>query len=121
VRPNYHFYNVPVSATHSETSVSPNRFIKDIALPQDFVAYKLDIDTMEVEVPLALELLSDPHLIGLVDEFFFELHFQCDIMKHCGWGDKIPAEHAGLKLDRYSAMDFFRKLRVAGVRAHIWP
>ena len=26
----------------------------------------------------------------LVDEFFFELHFRCDALMRCAWGNKIP-------------------------------
>lgn len=52
------------------------RLLQQIAVPGDFVAFKLDIDHPAMEMPLALSLLSDPSLAALVDEFFFELHFQ---------------------------------------------
>lgn len=124
MRPNYHFYNVPSSANHTEETISPNQMIKDVATPQDFVAYKLDVEATQVSVPLALELLNDTRLRSLVDEFFFELPFRSEVLAQCGWGgDKhsVPEEYAGLKLDRLNAMQFFRKLRIAGVRAHVWP
>jgi hypothetical protein len=40
------------------------------------VSFKLDIDTPQVEIPIALELLRNDEVGGLIDEFFFELHFR---------------------------------------------
>ena len=57
----------------------------------------------------------------LVDEFFFELHFRCDVMMTCGWGNKMPLELAGLPLDRHHALGLFSDLRKNGIRAHFWP
>jgi hypothetical protein len=74
-KPFWHFYNVPIAAD-SSLSDSPVRFLQQMAVPGDFVAFKLDIDHPAMEMPLALSLLSDPALAALVDEFFFELHFQ---------------------------------------------
>jgi hypothetical protein len=70
--------------------------IKQIAVPEDSVSFKLDIDTPTVEIPLAMELLQDPQLLGLVDEFFFELHFRCEVLMYCGWKDKMLQEYNGL-------------------------
>jgi hypothetical protein len=74
-KPYWHFYNVPIAADSSHPD-SPIRFIKQLANPQDFVAFKLDIDNPEMEMPIALALLSDDSFSSLVDEFFFELHFR---------------------------------------------
>ena len=96
---------------------------------RDFVAFKLDIDHPETEMPIALSLLdggsgsrsgSSP-TGSLVDEFFFELHFRCEVMTSCGWGKKVPASSHGLTLDRPSVLQFFIDLRNKGIRAHIWP
>ncbi len=73
--PYWHFYDIPVSLDDKEHN-SPVYLIKTRAYPQDFVSFKLDIDTPTVEVPIALELLKDPMYAHLVDEFFFELHFK---------------------------------------------
>jgi hypothetical protein len=74
-KPYWHFHNVPVqSAAHKEDS--PLRYIRQLAAPQDFVAFKLDIDNPETEMPIALLLRDDPAMAALVDEFFFELHFR---------------------------------------------
>jgi hypothetical protein len=77
--PYVHFYNAPVSSIRN-THHSPQRLIKHIATPDDFVAFKLDIDAATIEVPIALDLLKDDTLASLVDEFFFELHFRCEFM-----------------------------------------
>ena len=76
------------------------------------MALKLDIDHPDTEMPIALSLLggsgsssggsssggggvgggSDAEgatLAELVDEFFFELHFRCEVMTSCGWGKQV--------------------------------
>jgi hypothetical protein len=40
------------------------------------VAFKLDIDHPDMEMPIALMLRDNPEAFSLVDEFFFELHFR---------------------------------------------
>jgi len=100
---------------------NPGRILKQMATKDDFVAWKLDIDHPATEMPLALGMLADQELAELVDEFFFELHFRCEIMTSCGWGKRVPYEDNGMVLNRVSAMEFFLKLRQLGIRAHIWP
>ena len=116
----YHFYNAPVSRDPKALH-SPLRLIKQHARPESFVSFKLDIDTPAVEIPIALELLRDPALHALVDEFFFELHFHDEIMGECAWHHDMPHEVDGLKLHRQGAMELFRDYRRAGIRAHFWP
>ena len=114
---------MPIKANISDKD-SPLRVIKEIAQPEDFVSFKLDIDCPEVEIPIVLQLLNDTTLIELVDEFFFELHFRCEVMMRCGWGTDsiaIPYEMLGLQLDRSHALELFSGLRQKGIRAHIWP
>ena len=53
---------------------NPLTLIKSIAKPA-FVAFKLDIDTSSIEIPLFLQLLEDPVAYNTVDEFLFELHY----------------------------------------------
>lgn len=119
-KPYWHFYNVPIAAdsTHAD---SPLRFIEQLAKPTDFVAFKLDIDHPDMEMPIALSLLSNNGQNNLIDEFFFELHFRCEIMTSCGWGKRVPSESHGLVLDRPQVLEFFIELRKRGIRAHIWP
>jgi hypothetical protein len=41
---------------------------------------------ISVEMPVAMEILNNPAVTDLIDEFFFELHYRCEIMMYCGWG-----------------------------------
>jgi hypothetical protein len=120
ILPDFHFYNTRVSE-NVEDSNSILRIIKQVARPEDFVSWKLDIDTPEVEIPIVLQLASDAAFSSLVDEFFFELHFRCEILMYCGWKNLMPEEYLGLRLDRPHAMDLFAALRRKGIRAHVWP
>ncbi len=70
---------------------------------------------------MALQLAHDDSLSQLVDEFFFELHFRCEIMMYCGWDDKMPEVYHGLKLDRPHTLELFQIMRKKGIRAHFWP
>eukprot|EP00596_Hydrurales_sp_CCMP1899_P006798 CAMPEP_0119037586 /NCGR_PEP_ID=MMETSP1177-20130426/6029_1 /TAXON_ID=2985 /ORGANISM="Ochromonas sp, Strain CCMP1899" /LENGTH=394 /DNA_ID=CAMNT_0006999067 /DNA_START=137 /DNA_END=1318 /DNA_ORIENTATION=+ len=83
-KPYWHFYNTPISPDIDHPD-SPMRMVQQIATPGDFVSFKLDIDHSDTEMPIALNMLKDKSLSSLVDEFFFELHFQCDVMTSCGW------------------------------------
>ena len=74
-KPYWHFHNVPVQASAQDVD-SPLRYIQQLAGPGDFVAFKLDIDSPDMEMPIALALRDSAQLAGLVDEFFFELHFR---------------------------------------------
>lgn len=117
IKPYYSFYNVPVRV--NEKVDSPFEIIKRVANENDFVSFKLDIDTPSVEIPLVQTILSDKSLSNLIDEFFFELHFKCEIMTRCSWV-KIPNKQNGMNLNRLSAMELFLKLRDLGLRAHFW-
>lgn len=116
----YHFFNAPISPD-STSRHSPTRLIKQLTSPEDFVSFKLDVDTPAVEIPIVLELLNNTELHPLIDEFFFELHFRCEVMRDCGWGYGMPENFEGLQLDRPSALKLFRDLRMKGIRAHFWP
>jgi hypothetical protein len=120
IKERYHFYNTGLSQELSSGD-SPLRMIKGIATEEDFVSFKLDIDTPEVEIPTVLSILNDSSLHGLIDEFFFELHFRCELLMSDGWGNRIPHESHGLTLFRWNAMKLFQDLRNLGVRSHFWP
>ena len=114
----YHFYNIPIQSNVSDKS-NPLTMIKALANLDDFVAFKLDVDTPAVEIPIALQILSDPEASSLIDEFFFELHFQSVLLEEC-WLE-IPDYQSGLRLDLVTALDTFLKFRTLGIRAHFWP
>jgi hypothetical protein len=119
-KPFYHFFNAPITASSNDPD-SPLRFISSIATKDDFVSFKLDVDKADIEIPIAMELINNPAFTDLVDEFFFEIHYQCEIMKKCGWGKRVPLDQSGLELGRPNVMDFFLRLRKLGIRAHVWP
>jgi hypothetical protein len=117
--PYYHFYNAPLSS-NKQDHLSPLRIISQMAREEDFVSFKLDIDTPEVELPIVLEIATNQTIARLIDEFFFEMHFHCELMEECGWG-YVPPEMLGLKLDRVNAMELLLTMRTQGIRAHVWP
>ena len=116
------FYNVPVSKDANSSSSVIN-IIESIAHKEDFVTLKLDIDNSYVELPILVDILRRPGVASLIDEFFFEFHFQCEIMNRW-WGSLTSQNEAarkyGFELDRPHVMDVFQKLRYMGIRSHIW-
>lgn len=120
LREKYHFYNTPMTSDLNGGN-SPLRMIKSIANENDFVSFKLDIDSHVVEIPTVLHLLNDKDLHKLVDEFFFEYHFRCEFMMRLGWGSGMSETFSGEYLRRHDAMLLFQKLRHLGVRSHFWP
>jgi len=135
--PFIHFFNIPITATnhtntnnitshqhhHHHPATNVLQLIEEIGKEEDFIAFKLDVDTTSVEIPIVLEILHSHEVIHLIDEFFFELHFHCEYLMYCGWDKKnTPKEYDGLVLDRSHALLFFQTLRQQhGIRAHIWP
>ena len=71
-KPYYHFFDTAVTSSLSSEN-SPLRFILDLATEDDFVSFKLDIDHGPTEIPIAQEILENPELALLIDEFFFEV------------------------------------------------
>jgi hypothetical protein len=108
-----HYFNLPVGPKGSGGSVDPWALLKSTVAPDDFVAVKLDIDTPSAEIPLAYQLLEDPELLALVDEFYFEYHYVHEDVLWLFGGKFIPET-----LER--ATHLFAKLREMGVRAYSW-
>jgi len=94
--------------------------IQQVASTHDFVVFKLDVDTPGIEIPIALEVLSNPVINSLVDEFFFEFHFQDEFMAPPSEWSNLAA-HGNFSLSREGIMNYFLNLRKTGVRAHYWP
>eukprot|EP00440_Ansanella_granifera_P050092 gb/GFBE01054290.1/.p1 GENE.gb/GFBE01054290.1/~~gb/GFBE01054290.1/.p1 ORF type:complete len:351 (+),score=65.74 gb/GFBE01054290.1/:1-1053(+) len=107
--PHVTFYNgVPVTAEIGAEH-NPVERIHQLCSPEDFCAFKLDIDTPEVELPIVEQLLQDP---GNLKEFFFEHHVS-GLMKTMGPWHDVNGTYA----DSYR---MFGELRQKGVRAHSW-
>ena len=111
------WFNVPASSEKGHPD-NPWTFVREIAKSKDYVVVKIDIDTPLVEVELVKQLLEDPGLSSLVDEFYFEHHVHGSPMQFRGWGDLRgqKVSYPGIE-DSYK---IFQNLREKGVRAHSW-
>ena len=112
----YHWYNVGVDA-NPESYSNPFRLIRERFTPDDFIVVKLDIDTPDIEIPLASQLLEeqlhgDYRLQDLVDVFYFEHHVTMKEMA-APWKDSMRGS-------MQDSMEFFSSLREHGIATHYW-
>lgn len=122
LRPRIRFYNHYIEEADLNTSqfgpasAAPDTsFLKVLphaATKEDFVSVKLDIDGGP-ELEIAYGIASRPELAELVDELFFEYHFQFD-GNNFGWGDAVS--HAAVD----EAIKLVHHLRSLGIRSHFW-
>jgi hypothetical protein len=110
-----HFFGWPVTDA-ADSDSNPFALVKKFATPEDFVAVKLDIDSADLELSLATQLLEDEQLHSLVDEFFFEHHVMVRDFDH--WTRDSLGSKPGTLADSYR---IFRGLRDVGIAAHSWP
>lgn len=73
---------------------------------------KLDIDTADVELRLANQLLKSNKLAQLVDIFYFEHHVYLDEM--------APAWNVTMEGSVKNSIELFSSLREQGIDAHYW-
>uniref|UniRef100_A0A7S1NBA7 Uncharacterized protein n=1 Tax=Eutreptiella gymnastica TaxID=73025 RepID=A0A7S1NBA7_9EUGL len=111
-----HFYNV-ATTTDPHDSQNALRIVEEVARPEDFVVFKLDIDSNHIEQLIVQQLIDSPKLQGLVDELFWEHHVSLSPMQWYGWGDASRFPNTGTIMDSYRN---FTKLRQLGIRAHSW-
>lgn len=109
------FVNHPISVGGA---FDPLLAISSVAKEEDYVAFKLDVDTWHLERALVEELLTNSrgtNASALVDEFFFEYHFQHthEPQLHRFWG-------SGRGGSLEDAMATMFRLRENGIRAHFW-
>ena len=107
----YHWINVGVNATVGSYLNPFTALLRDFT-EDDLIIVKLDIDTPDLEIPLAHQLLSDPALCKLVDQFYFEYHVHMEELRR-PWG---PSVRGSMK----DSLDLFSELRKQGVAAHSW-
>ncbi len=111
------WYNIPAKAVVGDPD-NPLTFIKELTKAEDYVVFKLDIDTPAVEVALVQQLMDDEDLLELIDEFYFEHHVSGSPMQWHGWGNLTTSKVTlGRIEDSYNIFTF---LRERGVRAHSW-
>jgi len=125
VRPRLSFFNVPVSAPGaigwtSASAGGTGDFISRLereASADDYVAVKLDIDNVPAEQAI-MRHIGRPQIARLVDELFFEYHFNFDNLNF-GWQSQIGGvHHVNDTVD--DALRLMQSMRRKGVRAHFW-
>lgn len=105
------FYDgIPISAD-SNAEHNPVRKLLAECQPEDFCAFKLDVDSPGVESSVVEQILASTQAAAVLDEFFFEHHVN-GLMQQYGW-----QECNGTFADSYN---MFTRLRQMGVRAHSW-
>jgi len=110
--PKLTFYDgIPITADPNSHE-NPVKRILEKCKPEDFCAFKLDIDTPSVEFPIIEQLMASPAPAAVLDEFFFEHHVH-GVMENWGWDKDVNGTFA----DSYR---IFTQLRQMGIRAHSW-
>lgn len=91
--------------------------IRQKATKDDYVLFKLDIDSANVETKIVDHLLSTANVdIEFIDEFLWEQHVkERGYMQKHGWG-----RHLDYSKDIADSYQYFLRLRQRGVRAHSW-
>ncbi|CAB9511728.1 expressed unknown protein [Seminavis robusta] len=109
----YHWINVGVTSdTHSRRN--PFKLLVENYKPDDFIIVKLDVDTPELERELAQQLLDNPQLSKLIDQFYFEHHVnQAELKPH--WG-----RQRGMNESVADSLKLFHDMRQKGIPSHFW-
>ena len=114
----YSMMNTGLSMTKDKMNAI--ELIRRIVKPEDFLVFKLDIDSAPIEEPIAYALMNDtPFGVSkLVDELMFEHHVKYNPMNG-PWGlSAVPDDKVGTLEDSYK---LFKGLRERGIRSHSWP
>jgi hypothetical protein len=115
--PRLSYFNIGISEVG--TKHDPLRFITELTKPLDTVILKVDIDHVKLEQQLIQELMSNPLLLSLVDELYFEHHVNGSAMTLNGWQyDK--SVFSVIDKDIVDSYEWFAYLRQNGIRAHSW-
>jgi len=111
--PRVTFYDgIPVNSDPANYIHNPVNRIYQTCKEQDFCAFKLDVDTPTVELPLVRQLIDNPGATRRsLDEFYFEHHVHGLMQMY--WGKNVNGTFA----DSYN---IFTQLRHMGIRAHSW-
>ena len=92
--------------------------ISETVGPDDYVIFKLDIDSPTVEINTVLHLLSEEGAADLanIDEFFWEHHIFGNYLMRGLWGMKPGQDDRSIR----ESAELFLQLRQRGVRSHSW-
>jgi len=96
----------------AETPFIPN-MIKRMATKEDYVLFKLDIDSPSVENGNIDFVLSDEN--NYIDELIWEHHISGNYLM-VEWGPPEDQDQVSLR----GSYDYFLKMRQKGIRAHSW-
>jgi len=110
----FHFYPRPANNVPGSPD-NPLAVLESVAKPEDFVVFKLDIDTPRLEKLIILDILRNSRYACLIDELFFEHHAKTAAMVS-NWGSGEQTEGTLLE-----SIELFQSLRRTGIRAHSWP
>ena len=108
----YHWINVGVDPTEG-ASMNPFTMLLSKFNVEDLIIVKLDVDTPAVEIPLAYQLLNNPRLGNLVDQFYFEHHVHLK--------ELAPSWQKSMNGSVKDSLYLFSELRQMGIAAHYWP
>ena len=114
LRARLHFYNVPVEEGGSASNALS--MIRHVARRDDFVVVKVDMDGGP-ELPVMHAIANNPDLAALVDEIYFEYHFNVQD-ENLLVGQGRTRVHARDTVD--DALRLMTTLRAQGVRSHFW-
>lgn len=115
VKATMQFNNRPANSLQGSLD-NPLEVLRTVAGQDDYVVFKLDIDTPSAEKPLILEILSNPEFSCLIDELFFEHHSTVSAMSFW-WGTEKEKVEGSLR----ESIALFQSLRKIGILAHSWP
>jgi hypothetical protein len=88
--------------------------IRSMTKKEDYVLFKLDIDSGDVERGTVEYLLSHSEDLAYIDEFLWEHHVEGNyLMKHA-WKNSTD------DMSMYDSYTYFLRLRQLGIRAHSW-
>lgn len=112
------FRNVGISTELGDRE-NPLEEIKRLCKPEDFVVFKLDVDSA-FEIEVVRTLLGDPELLALVDDFYYEHHVRNYAMRMHGLGNLSAAATDPLYTLK-GWYDLVTPARRGGLRMHFWP
>jgi hypothetical protein len=115
VRAAYHWFNIPADPTPGAAD-NPFSILLQVAQRDDLVVCKIDIDNSPVELQFINQILTNRNISSLIDELFFEHHYNMHPMVDFGWSTSGSA--SGMTM--VDSANIFIGLRNLGIRAHVW-
>ncbi|EFJ47221.1 hypothetical protein VOLCADRAFT_92253 [Volvox carteri f. nagariensis] len=119
--PAFTFYNIPAPQDLNDGR-NPLNVVTKLAKPEDFVSIKLDIDQPDIEDSWLRAILdggptgqSRSRYAQLIDELFWEHHFNFMPMQSCCWQSLVD-----MQSQLVDSMNLFIRLRELGIRSHYW-